>query len=288
MSEMASQITNLTIVDSTVYSGADQRKHQSSASLAFVRGIRRWRVNSPHKWPVTRKLFPFDDVIINRGATNLSNPVVKREIYEWKSLSYEIVTFDSPSLNTLRPRQNGRHFADDIFNFIFLNENIWIPIKISLKFVPNDPINNIPALVQIMAWRRPGDKPLSEPMMVNLQTHICVTRPQWVDNRSVPGKKKRLSCWVSSQYRERLSRHRDFHYKDKVVGPSYIYNGKFYTGKTASLYWGDHLVMPWRRNTFRIIRSRVFFLHRGPIMRSFDTFVVVSPNKLSNKHSNVR
>ena len=58
------QITCLTIVYSTVYSGADQRKHQSSASLAFVRGINRRAVNSPHKWPVTRKMFPFDDVIM--------------------------------------------------------------------------------------------------------------------------------------------------------------------------------------------------------------------------------
>ena len=82
--------------------------------------------------------------------------------------------------NTLRPRRNGRHLADDIFKCIFLNENVWIPIKISLKFVPKGPINYIPALVQIMAWRRPGDKPLSELMMVRLPTHICVTRPQWV------------------------------------------------------------------------------------------------------------
>ena len=64
MGAMASQITSLTIVYSTVYSGADQRKHHSSASLAFVRGIHRWLVNSPHKWPVTRKMFPFDDVIM--------------------------------------------------------------------------------------------------------------------------------------------------------------------------------------------------------------------------------
>ena len=64
MSAMASQITSLTIVYSTVYSGADQRKHQSSASLAFVRGIHRWPVNSPHKGPVTWKMFPFDDVIM--------------------------------------------------------------------------------------------------------------------------------------------------------------------------------------------------------------------------------
>ena len=64
MGAVASQITSLAIVCSTVYSDADQRKHQSSASLAFVLGIHRWPVNSPHKWPVTRKMFPFDDVIM--------------------------------------------------------------------------------------------------------------------------------------------------------------------------------------------------------------------------------
>ena len=64
MGSMASQITSLTIVYSAVYSGADQRKHQCSASLAFVRGIHRGPVNSPHKWPVTRKMFPCDDVIM--------------------------------------------------------------------------------------------------------------------------------------------------------------------------------------------------------------------------------
>ena len=62
MDWMASQITSLMIIYSTNYSGADQRKYQSSASLAFVRGIHRWPANSPHKWPVTRKMFPFDDV----------------------------------------------------------------------------------------------------------------------------------------------------------------------------------------------------------------------------------
>ena len=64
MGPIASQITSLTIVYSTVYSDTDQRKHQSSASLAFVRAIHRGPVNSPHKWPVTRKMFPFDDVIM--------------------------------------------------------------------------------------------------------------------------------------------------------------------------------------------------------------------------------
>ena len=83
-------------------------------------------------------------------------------------------------VNTLRPRQNGRHFADGIFNCIFLNKNVWIPSKTSLTFVHRGPINNMPALAQITVWRRPGDKPLSESMMVSLTTHICVTRPQWV------------------------------------------------------------------------------------------------------------
>ena len=103
--------------------------------------------------------------------------------------------------------QNGGHFADSILKCIFfLNEKFCILIKVSLKFVPEDaieaarltlvfrrhiikislksvpegPINIIPSLVQIMAWRRPGDKPLSEPMMVRLLMHICVTLPQWV------------------------------------------------------------------------------------------------------------
>ena len=61
---------------------------------------------------------------------------------------------------------------------VFLSENIRILSKISMKFVPTGPVNDIPALVQIVAWRRSGDKPLSEPMMVSLLTHICVARPQ--------------------------------------------------------------------------------------------------------------
>ena len=66
MGAVASQITSLTIVYSTVYSDTDQRKHQSSTSVAFVQGIHRGPVNSPHKRPVTRKMFTFDDVIMQR------------------------------------------------------------------------------------------------------------------------------------------------------------------------------------------------------------------------------
>ena len=67
-----------------------------------------------------------------------------------------------------------RYFADDIFKYICLNENVSIPITISLKFIPKGPINNIPTLVQIMGWCRPGDKPLSAPMMVSLPMHIYI------------------------------------------------------------------------------------------------------------------
>ena len=83
MIAMASQITSLTIVYSTLYLGTDERKHQSSASLAFVKGIHRWPVNSPHERPVARKMFPFDDVIMHRSSIDsryLGATVVQRPI----------------------------------------------------------------------------------------------------------------------------------------------------------------------------------------------------------------
>ena len=86
--------------------------------------------------------------------------------------------------NTLRPRQNSHLFPDDIFKWIFLNNNVWISLRVSLKFVPKVRIINIPALVKIMAWLRPGDKPLYEPTVVSLLTHICVTWPHWDKNTS--------------------------------------------------------------------------------------------------------
>ena len=79
----------------------------------------------------------------------------------------------------MKPRQNGRHFLDDILKCIFLNEKVWSSMKILLKLAPKGPVINIAALIQIMAERRPENKPLSEPMKVSLLTHICVTRPQW-------------------------------------------------------------------------------------------------------------
>ena len=113
-------------------------------------------------------------------------------IVGWLSLVSQIVELSGhyvmqswASLNTMRPRQNGRHFAGDIFKCILLKGNVWLSFKISLKFVPKFWINTFPAWIQTMAWGRPGDKPLSEPMMVNLVMHICVTRPQWVNIKTI-------------------------------------------------------------------------------------------------------
>ena len=88
---MAFQITSLTTVYSTVYSGTDQRKHQSSASLAFVRGIHRWPVNSPRKWPVTRKMFPLDDVIMRRNKRATYKHFNENAVYSYNySLAHKV------------------------------------------------------------------------------------------------------------------------------------------------------------------------------------------------------
>ena len=124
------------------------------------------------------------------GLNELSNCdwfVDQVKIYGYPILRWVVMA--GYQVNTLRSRQDGRYFADDVLKWFFLIENVWISLKIPLKFVPKGPVNNIPALVQIMAWRRPGDKPLSEPMLVFLPTHICVTRPQWVNTARFP------SCW---------------------------------------------------------------------------------------------
>ena len=94
MTAMVSQITGVSIVYSTVWSGADQRKRQSSASLAFMRGIHRWPVNSPHKRPVTRKMFPFNDVIMAPVDVIADNGTSPRSMfsgdYEVTHVLYEI------------------------------------------------------------------------------------------------------------------------------------------------------------------------------------------------------
>ena len=95
MSPMPSQITSLTIVYSIVYSGTDQIKYQSSALLAFVRGIHRRPVNSPHKWPVTREMFPFDDVIMGSCLHNNMNFIKPfwKLLVCWVELPLKTATF---------------------------------------------------------------------------------------------------------------------------------------------------------------------------------------------------
>ena len=93
---MASQIVSLIIVYSTVHSGADQRKHQSSVSLAYVQGIHRWPVNSQHKWPVTRKMFPFDHVIMSHGKNLLMTVIQQQGMFDpkWRTNKFLVVFID--------------------------------------------------------------------------------------------------------------------------------------------------------------------------------------------------
>ena len=172
---------------------------KASRYCSFVRGIHCLSMASTHYGWVIRRAFRFYNVIVIALKTkqiitkmySCHRKYIKHElfftgIWQWIPQADQFNTnrtgtsISQHFLITVRPRRNEQHFADDIFKRIFFNENVWISIKISLKFVPKGPINNIPALVRIMAWRRSGDKPLSESMMVSLPTHICVTRHQWV------------------------------------------------------------------------------------------------------------
>ena len=172
----------------------------------FVWGIHRSPVNSPHEGQWHGALmFSLICTWINGWVNNSEAGDLRRrrahydlilvndrvlDTCFWQKASFRTMrthqNYEPPEeqVNKLRPRQNGRYFADDTFKCIFFNENAWISLQSSLKFVPKVRINNIPALVQIMVWRRPGDKPLSEPMVVRLPTHICVTRLQWVKTSS--------------------------------------------------------------------------------------------------------
>ena len=111
----------------------------------------------------------------------------KLKMNMWVSANWQIFIKKCSCLvdglfNTLRAGRNGQHFPDDIFKrtCILFSGNVWILIIISLEVLPEGPINNNPGFVQIMAWHRLGDKPLSETIVVWLPTHICVTQPEWV------------------------------------------------------------------------------------------------------------
>ena len=132
MDPMASQITSITIVYLTVYSGADQRKHQSSASLAFVREIHRWSVNSPQKGPVTRKMFPFDDVIMPRVYLRRNTGKFDSKLHI-RSLTYgRFAWFCFISIGI------SRHIYQDLFHWRSVMKTpwkIWIIEAVVWKFV---------------------------------------------------------------------------------------------------------------------------------------------------------
>ena len=159
-------------VTETIYSCADQRKHQSSASLAFVRGIHRWPVNSPHKWPVTRKMFPFDDVIRNALLTQISRNLVPSVTYfavvlkrldnwngcnglaMWLMLSHKVHdTLQTPGC---------RHF---------FNGTLWISINVSLKFVRMRRVHSKSASFRQWFGTRGSS-----------MTHRCVVGPQCINS----------------------------------------------------------------------------------------------------------
>ena len=141
------------------------------ASCFDSSGYKTWLGDSLHMhvlftlsevWPLKMLLKYITDINPDfiKGSTTYSK-VESNHAHQWLRFVYGRRWF-----NSLRPRQNGRQFPDDIFKCIFMSENVIISIKISLKFVPMGSIDNIPTLVPIMAWRRPGGQPLSEPMMV--------------------------------------------------------------------------------------------------------------------------
>ena len=121
-------------------------------------------------------------ILLALNVLTFRNKLTQASWWYWIHYSKWVQQRSYCTFNTLRVRQNGCHFPDNIFkSFSWMK----ILIKISLKFVPKGPINTIPSLVQIMAWCRPGDKPFTEPMMVNLLTHKYVTRPQWVKLKKI-------------------------------------------------------------------------------------------------------
>ena len=167
MGAMASQITSHTIVYSTVYSGENQRKHQSSASLAFVRWIHQRPVNSPHKWPVTREMFSLNDVIMLRRCkpafpTHVS--ITRPRVTEPRCWTLWVCT-ETPArisfagvfrlgINSLPPGRFEWNFREEIFMLNLLIDGWGIPSDIALRWLSINLNDDKSTLVQVMAWCR--------------------------------------------------------------------------------------------------------------------------------------
>ena len=135
------------------------------------------------------------------GRPHTDEVIMSSQWAEWWPFGFGVGLWVGCGVWHIEAETKWTPFRRRHFQVHLLNENVWITIQNSLKFVPKGPINNIPALVQIMAWRRPGDNPLSEPMMFRLPTHICVTRPQWVNYykylRAMPPARHRAIVWTN-------------------------------------------------------------------------------------------
>ena len=158
-STMVPQITCVSSVYATLASGADQRKYQSFASLAFVRGIHRWPMNSSHKGPVTLENVSIwwchhVMVMASKTAEGLATVMIYYQ---------STACCACANLNSL-PWRKWPPFCRQHFQMHFHEWKVCISILISLRFVPKGPIDNKSALVQVMAWHQKGDTPLSEPM----------------------------------------------------------------------------------------------------------------------------
>ena len=137
-----------------------------------------------------RHISPLHDESLGKSLAVLAHDDLSWRCHD---MLMEQLIWRDDGVNTSRPRQNCRHFADDIFKCIFLNVNVCVSLKISLDFVPEVRIDNIPELV-----RRPGDTSLSEPMMANFLTHIYITRPQWVNSRNADLFSRNLNMFAFS------------------------------------------------------------------------------------------
>ena len=134
----------------------------------------RWHYSDAFHW---MKIFPFwvQLQVWSMDSIDSISGLVQMMVWHWPH--------GEPLLElTHWGREEMNNISQTTFSYVFSSMKMFeFRLKLKLKFVPKGPINNIPALVQIMAWRRSGDKPLSEPMMVSLPTHIWVTLPQWVN-----------------------------------------------------------------------------------------------------------
>ena len=195
---------------SSVLKKADKLNISFSLSIYWTMGLTHWRLVTSYRiielinidvlWLAPYQASPTYTII---GSGNGLSPVrcqaisgTSAELLSFgpgRSFSGIVIKVQNFSFNTLMLRQNGLHFADEIFICIFLNENCCVMIKISLKFIPNGPIDNNPALVQIMGWHWTGDTSLSEMMMSYVLTHICVTRPLWV--KKMHFETSPAKCW---------------------------------------------------------------------------------------------